>query len=68
MSRGRRSSFVVRVVEDPQGQVGGVVERVATGAKEMFRDLEAIGRVIRDMLRDDRPRPPTGPGSTPIAR
>jgi hypothetical protein len=59
MSRGRRVNFVVRVVEDRQGQVGGIVERVATGAKKAFGDLEAVGRVIRDMLRDE-PRPLTG--------
>jgi hypothetical protein len=58
MSRSSRASFVVRVVEDRHGQVGGVVERVATGAKETFRDLDALGRVIREMLRDDRPFPP----------
>jgi hypothetical protein len=51
----QRSSFVVRVVQDPRGQVRGVVERVATGAKVAFSDLEAIGRVIREMLRDKRP-------------
>lgn len=52
---GRRSSFVVRVVEDHRGEVSGVVERVATGAKIAFRDLEAIGQVIREMLRDAPP-------------
>jgi hypothetical protein len=52
-------SFVVRVVVDRQGQAGGVVERVATGGKEAFRDLEAIGRVLRTMLRDERRRPAT---------
>ena len=63
MSRVKRSSFVVRVVEDRQGPAGGVVERVATGAKATFKDLEAIGRVIGAMLRDERPVP--GAGSTP---
>ena len=59
MSRARRSSFVVRVVEDRRGQVTGVIERVATGAKVAFGDLEAIGQMIRGMLRD------TGPASSP---
>ena len=63
MKRGRRVSFVVRVVEDRQGQAGGVVERVATGAKETFGDLEAIGRVIRHMLSDEPPRPPNRRGA-----
>jgi hypothetical protein len=60
-------SFVVRVVVDRQGQAGGVVERVATGGKEAFRDLEAIGRVLRTMLRDEWRRPPTGLGPPPPA-
>jgi hypothetical protein len=54
MSRVRRSSFVVRVVEDRRGQISGVIERVATGAKEAFTDLEAIGRLISAMLQDER--------------
>ena len=56
MNRGTRASFVVRVVEDRRGQFGGVIERVATGAKEAFSDLEAIGGVIREMLREPRRR------------
>jgi hypothetical protein len=65
MSRGRRVSFVVRVVEDRQGQMGGVIERVATGAKESFRDLDAVGRVLRTMLSDERPRSPSVVGPPP---
>ena len=57
--RGRRSSFVVRVVEGRGGRVGGVIERVSTGSKEPFETLEAIGRVIGEMLRGETPRPPT---------
>jgi hypothetical protein len=57
--RGRRSSFVVRVVEGHGGRVGGVIERVSTGSKEPFETLEAIGRVIGEMLRGETPRPPT---------
>ena len=63
INRGTRSSFVVRVVEDRWGQFGGVIERVATGAKEAFSDLEAIGAVIREMLREQqrrRSRPASG--------
>ena len=52
---GKRSSFVVRVVENRRGEVSGVIERVATGAKIAFKDLEAIGQVIREMLRDAPP-------------
>lgn len=64
MSRDRRASFVVRVVENGRGQIGGVIERVATGAKEAFRGLEAVGRVLGDMLREERPRPPIPSGPT----
>jgi hypothetical protein len=36
MSDGRRASFFIRVVQDRRGQISGVIERVATGAKEAF--------------------------------
>ncbi len=39
-----------------RGRVSGVIERVATGAKEAFTGKEAIGRVIGRMLPDSRPR------------
>jgi len=56
MTRGTRASFVVRVVQNRRGQVNGVIERVATGAKEAFTDMDAIGRIILKMLgRDDTP-------------
>jgi hypothetical protein len=61
MASSRRTSFVVRVVEDGQGGLSGVVERVATGAKETFAGTEAIGHVIRQMLRRERAQP--GPES-----
>ena len=66
MGPGKRASFVVRAVQDRRGQVSGVVERVATGAKEAFSGMEAIGRVIARMLeREGAARP----GSrTPPAR
>jgi hypothetical protein len=51
MSQGRRASFVVRVVQGRRTEVSGVIERVATGAKEVFRGVEAIGPVIMAMLR-----------------
>ena len=43
MSQVRRASFVVRVAQSRRGQVSGVIEQVATGAKEAFTDMEAIG-------------------------
>jgi hypothetical protein len=57
MNRVRRVSFAVRVVQGSQGQVSGVIERVATGAKEAFSGIEAIGRVITWMLQVRRPSP-----------
>ena len=65
MSQGRRSSFVVRVAEDRRGQISGVIERVATGAKEAFTDVEAIGRVIMRMLQGERAVPRAGSGPPP---
>ena len=53
MSRGRSGSFVVRATQDGRGQVSGVIERVATGAKEAFTGAEAIGRVIVQMLQGE---------------
>jgi hypothetical protein len=55
MSQDRRISFVVRVAQDRLGQVSGVIERVATGAKEAFTGMEAIGQVISRMLQGARP-------------
>ena len=56
MSTTRRASFVVRVVQDGQGRVNGVIERVATGAKEAFTEMEGIGQVILRMLRRESAR------------
>jgi len=54
MTRGKRASFVVRTVQDPRGRVSGIIERVATGAKETFTSMEAIGQVIARMLGGER--------------
>jgi hypothetical protein len=62
MNRGARASFVVRVVQNRRGKVNGVIERVATGAKEAFTDMDAIGRLILKMLgRDEAPPQPAHP-------
>jgi len=50
MGQDKRASFVIRVVQDRRGQVSGIVELVATGAKEAFTGLDAIARVISRML------------------
>jgi hypothetical protein len=67
MSGVKRASFVVRVVDDRRGQPSGVIERVATGAKEAFRGLEAIGPVIKGMLQDKRVTKRSRPPGSPMA-
>jgi len=68
MSQGKRASFVVRAVQDRRGRVSGIIERVATGAKEAFTGMEAIGRVISEMLQRERASPrAVSSGSTPRA-
>lgn len=65
MSRVKRVSFVVRVTLDGRGEVNGVIERVATGAKEAFTGMEAIGRAIAQMLQRERALPLAGPEAPP---
>jgi hypothetical protein len=65
MSEVGRASFVVRAVLDEQGAVSGVVERVATGAKEAFSGMESIGVVIVKMLHGASALPPAGPDPSP---
>jgi hypothetical protein len=43
------TTFIVRLTRDARG-VCGVVERVATGAKQRFEGFEGIGRVIAGMV------------------
>ena len=63
MNRVKRVSFVVRLVQDRRGEISGVIERVATGAKEPFSGVEAIGQVMRKMLPGEQGR--TRRGSAP---
>ena len=51
-----RASFVVRVLQRPPDEVRGVIEHVATGAKEAFAGIETIGHVIARMLRAAKER------------
>jgi hypothetical protein len=46
----RALSFIVRVSVDPSGRVAGTVERVRTGEKRRFDDIDAIGAVIGRMM------------------
>jgi hypothetical protein len=65
MNRVKRVSFVVRVIQDRRGAVCGVIERVATGAKEAFTGTEAIGQAITRMLPSERNLPRAGAGPPP---
>jgi len=51
-SRGGPRSFIVRVSRDASGEIRGIIELVATGAKETFTSIDAVGRVIARMLHD----------------
>jgi hypothetical protein len=42
--------FIVRLARDPTGRVTGVVERVRTGEKERFAEVEEIGSILAEML------------------
>jgi len=46
----RYVTFVVRVVRDDAGQLGGIVERVRTGEKARFATTDGIGRLIAGMV------------------
>jgi hypothetical protein len=65
MTQGARTSFVVRVVQNRRGQINGVIERVATGGKEAFTDMDAIGRIILKMLGHDDTPPRSGAPALP---
>ena len=67
MSQQERMTFIVRLTRDECGRVSGIVERVRTGAKEQFHEVEALGVLIARMvekpslaeaLRDDDAMPP----------
>ena len=67
MTAVRCASFIVRVVQNARDEVDGVIERVATGGKETFAGIGAIGPVIVKMLLEVHSSRPaisdTGPGS-----
>ena len=67
MSEIRRASFVVRAVQDERGDVSGVIEQVATGAKEAFTGIEAIGLVIEKMLHAASALPAAGSDTSPAS-
>jgi hypothetical protein len=50
------ATFVVRLSRAGGGSLGGVVERVRTGEKVRFDELDALGAVIAGMLeKPERP-------------
>jgi hypothetical protein len=51
----RYVTFVVRVVRDDAGQLGGIVERVRTGEKARFETTDGIGQLIARMVAGERP-------------
>jgi hypothetical protein len=54
------AAFIVRAWRDRAGRVSGVVERVTTGEKARFEDIEALAEIIRRMLARPRQAPPGG--------
>ena len=56
------ATFVVRLSRVAGGRLGGVVERVRTGEKARFDELDALAAVIAKMLEHHGP-PETEPSS-----
>jgi hypothetical protein len=56
-------TFIVRLAVARGGRVAGIVERVRSGEKRRFREIEAIGPLIAAMLRGEADTP----GQTPRA-
>lgn len=46
------STFIIRLVREPAGDVSGVIERVRTGAKERFEGRDALCRLMQEMLKE----------------
>lgn len=47
---GQYTTLIVRVWRDAGGRVSGVVERVKTGEKAGFRDIENLGPAVDALL------------------
>jgi len=47
---GSMMTFVVRLTRDKVGRITGVVEQVKTGRKARVEGLDAVGRVIGEMI------------------
>ena len=46
-----RWTFIVSLTRHESSGLSGIVELVRTGRKERFRDLQALGTVMAEMLR-----------------
>ncbi len=44
------STFIVRLIHNPTGEVSGVVERVRTGVKHKFEGRDALCELIRILV------------------
>jgi hypothetical protein len=56
MSQQERMTFIVRLSRDERGRVSGIVERVRTGEKEQFHEVETLGVLIARMVDESEPR------------
>jgi hypothetical protein len=57
------TGFVVWITPSAEGRVAGTVERVRTGERHRFQDLETLGALIARML--SRPEPTVTPPAAP---
>jgi hypothetical protein len=48
------STFIIRLVHQPAGDISGVIERVRTGIKEKFDGREAFCQLLQKMLVKDK--------------
>ncbi len=55
-------TFVVRVIVKERPGFSGTIERVRTGEKHRFRDLETLGRLIAQMAQPTTHEPGQPPG------
>lgn len=63
---GEYVTFVVRLSRADSGRLDGLVERVRTGEKARFHDLEALGPLIAGMLAG--PEEPSQPSTDTTRR
>jgi len=60
-------TFVVRLTRDEVGRITGVIEQVKTGLKVRVEALDAVGKVIGEMMdppRIDQGQNPPGAGGS----